>query len=232
MATKPKASDRQYAEARHFYTDPRTGERLVSVTSIVGSFDPGDKLGAGAAAAVKLTKEGQNYRSVWDAKRDLGSAVHDLAALWAQGKAADVPEELAPYMDGFEKFCSDCSPTFIEQERAVVHSAGYGGRFDLVAEMSAFAHADEFTLLDLKTGKPYKAELTLQLVGYAYADGMVLYDEAGMARFLEPMPHIDTCAGLYLHDDGTYDLTWAEVDDNAFDMFLNLLAVKNWAKAQ
>jgi hypothetical protein len=72
MATR--VSDERYAESRHSYRDPRSGERVISVTSVVGAFDPtGDKLGAGAGAAVKLTKLGIDYRQEWADKRELGT---------------------------------------------------------------------------------------------------------------------------------------------------------------
>ena len=227
-----RVSDRQYAESKHQYRDPRTGERLMGVTSIVRAFDPtGDKLGAGAGAAVKLLRDGQDYRKVWNEAADLGKRVHGYAGLWAQGKPADVPADEAPYMDAFEKFCIEHEPTFIETERAVVSHFGYGGKFDFVAEFRAGPLADSYPLVDIKTGKHYQTELTLQLTGYRYADGMVLYDDLGWARMLEPMPHIDHAAGLYLHDDGTYDLAWVNADDVAFRHFVNLLETKRWAKS-
>lgn len=225
-----RVSDRQFAESKHQYTDPRTGERLMSVTSIVGSWDPGDKLGAGAAAAVKLAKEGKNYRAIWDAKRDLGSLVHHFGWQWAHGKAAEVPDEAAPYMDAFEKFCNEYEPTWLETERAVVSQEGYGGRFDFIAELRAGLFSGAYHLIDVKTGKPYTQELTMQLAGYKYADGMVEYDLDGWAKSLEPMPHIDECAGLYLHDDGSYDLCYTKSDLQAYQAFKSLLYVKQWAK--
>ena len=74
-------SDLQLAESRHRYKDPRTGQLTVSVTSVVGNLDTGDKLGAGAGAAVKLTKAGVDYRKLWNDKRDLGSRVHGLSLI-------------------------------------------------------------------------------------------------------------------------------------------------------
>jgi hypothetical protein len=233
-ATKTRVSDLQLAESKHQYTDPRTGQRVVSVTSIVGAFDSGDKLGAGAGAAVKLTKEGYDYRQVWREKAETGSRVHNYAQLWVEGRQADVPDEEGAYMDAFAGFCNDYHPQWIEVERAVVHSMGYGGRFDMIGEIESWTSpsSSESALIDIKTGKTYADQLTLQLAGYRFADGMIEYDTEGMAVGLEPMPHIDVCAGLYLHNDGTYDLKYVQADDEAFACFASLLRIKGWAKKQ
>ncbi len=219
-----RVSDRQFAESKHRYTDPRTGERLISVTSVVGAFDSGDKLGAGAGAAVKLTKAGVDYRQLWNAKRDLGTRVHGYAALWADGKSADVLDTDAPYLDAFAAFCRAKHPEWIESERAVVSSLGYGGRFDLIGYWDGL-----YWLIDLKCGKPYRAELTLQLAGYRFADGMIIYDETGKATKLDPMPHIDRAAGLYLDEEGKATLVECNADADAFEAFKGLLTVKKWA---
>lgn len=220
-----RVSDRQFAESRHQYTDPRTGERLVSVTKIVGHWDDGDKLGAGAGAAVKLTREGKDYRKIWNAKRDLGTRVHAHAAEWAMGKESQVLDSDLPYVDALALFCKEVSPEWLEIERAVVSSLGYGGKFDAVV------YFDElYWLLDFKTGKPYKTELTIQLAGYRYADGMIRYDLAGGALDLEPLPHIDRCAGLYLDGEGGFTLVECPVDEAAFAAFKSLLSVHHWTK--
>lgn len=217
------ATDLELAESKHRYKDPRTGELTISVTSIVGNLDTGDKLGAGAGAAVKLTKEGINYRQVWNDKRDLGTRVHGYAALWAQGKHADVLETDSPYLDGFEAFCRAKHPQWIESERAVVHSAGYGGRFDLIGEIEGIAY-----LLDLKVGRAYLPELSLQLSAYKMAEGMIRFNAEGKAVMLEPMPHIERCAGLYLDETGTAKLVEVDADDASFQAFLHLLEVRRW----
>jgi hypothetical protein len=216
-------SDLQLAESRHRYKDPRTGQLTVSVTSVVSNLDTGDKLGAGAGAAVKLTKAGVDYRKVWNDKRDLGSRVHGYASLWAEGKTADVLEGDGPYLDAFQAFCQAKNPQWIESERAVVHSSGYGGRFDLIGEIDGLAY-----LLDLKCGKPYPLELSLQVSAYRYADGMIRYSKDGTAVMLEPMPHIERCAGLYLDETGTAKLVEVDADNASFEAFLHLLAVRQW----
>ena len=222
----PKASDKDLAENAHKYRDPRTGDLLISVTRVVGSYDDGDKLGAGAGAAVKLTKEGKNYREVWNAKRDLGSRVHKHAADWAQGKTVDVLDTDGPYLDAILAFCQSVRPEWIAVERAVVSSLGYGGRFDAVAEIGGVS-----TLLDFKTGRAWLLELSMQLSAYRFADGMVVYNAEGKAVMVEPMPHVERCAGLYLDETGTAKMVEVDADEAAFGAFCHQLSVVQWANA-
>lgn len=224
---KARVSDEQFSRSRHRYTDPRTGERLISVTTVVGAFDTtGNKLGAGAGAAVKITKAGGDYNREWAEKRELGSRVHHYASLWVQGRAAEVLTEDEAYMDAFASFCRVEKPEWLETERAVVSAQGYGGLFDGVCAMR-----DSFWLLDFKTGKHYHRELVLQLSGYAFADGMIGYDGEGWAKALEPMPAIEHCGGLYLAGNGTYELIECpEVNGDSFTAFLGILRAKEWSK--
>ena len=229
-------SDERYAESRHQYKDPRSGERVISVTSIVGAFDPtGNKLAAGAGAAVKLTKAGIDYRRQWADKRELGTRVHKYVSLWAQGKSAEIPEGDEAHMDAFSDFCRAEKPEWLVTERAVI-GQGWGGKLDLIGWIR-----DAFWLLDAKSGKPYKTELLLQLAGYAGSDGLIVYDDEGMAVDLDPLPHIDRWGGLYLTANG-WELVEAdkpdegdprtirEVQADALEAFKHIFAAKQWAK--
>ena len=231
-------SDREAAEKRHIYSDPRTGERVIGVTTVVGCFDSGDKIGAGAGAAAKLIRSGVDYRKQWNEKKDLGSRIHEHVARWAEGKTADVLEEDMGHMDAFENFCRAEKPEWIATERAVVGD-GFGGKLDLIGWLPK---RESYWLLDAKSGRPYKAELLLQLAGYAGSDGFIVYDESGKAVGIEPLPHIERWGGLYLSGDGTYFLaepdlprkddprTIAEIQEDAMSAFRHLLAVKAWSK--
>jgi hypothetical protein len=222
--TRERVSDRQFASTSHRYTDPRTGERVTSVTTIVGSFDSGDKLGAGAAAAAKLERQGINYREEWNRKRDRGTRVHGYAHLWAAGKTAVIEEEDEAVAQALADFCRHHRPTWIEVEQPVVSFEGYGGRFDAVVEIDG-----EFWLLDFKTGRHYPIELTLQLAGYRYADGIIEYDADGWATSLRDMPFIHRCGALYLDDEG-FKLEPVDVGPDDHEAFLRLLEVKNWSR--
>lgn len=225
--TLTSLSDKALADTKHRYRDPRTGEVVTSVTRIVGSFDDGDKIGAGAGAAVKLTKAGLNYRQVWNDKRDLGSRIHEHCAAWAMGMAVDVLPSDEPYMNAVTAFCRAKKPEWVAVERSVVSSLGYGGRFDAVCFLDGISY-----LLDFKTGRAWPLELSMQLAAYRFADGMVRYDASGNASGLDPMPFIERCAGLYLGEDGVAQLVEVDADQGAFEAFKHLLAVRQWADKQ
>lgn len=217
-----KATDLDLA-ARHRYRLP-SGEVAVNVTTISGLLDDG-KSGAMAGAAVKLTKAGADYRAEWRAKADAGTRVHAVCEAWLTTGEAEVREEDAGYVDALEKFWTDHEPKKIECESVALSERGYGGRFDLVAALR-----DGRTLLiDLKTGKPYPVEHSLQLAAYRFCDGIGVYED-GMLTGLRPMPAVDACACLYVHDDGTYDLVGHPADEEAFERFCALLETYRWAK--
>jgi hypothetical protein len=234
----PKASDLELATNSHRYRDPRDGKLLVSVTSVVGNYDSGDKLGAGAGAAVRLTKMGVDYRADWNARKETGNRVHKHIWDWALGKTVEVTEADDPYLDAFAGFCQAKAPLWLQTERAVVSSHGAGGRFDLLGVWEG-----DTWLIDAKTGKVYERELELQLGGYAGCDGMVIYDATGTAVALEPLPQIDRWGGLYLSDKGVATLvevpklllgeeSRAEAQAKAIDAFRSLLAVRLWAMSR
>lgn len=237
MTSRSELTDRDRAERLHRYRDPRTGLQLVSVSRVAKSYDDGDRLGAGAAAAAKLVRAGVDYRKKWTEAAERGRRVHGYAEDWAAGRTTDVRDDDAPYLEAFEGFVRDKRPQWLEAERSVVSAVGYGGRFDLVGLFD-----DSFWLLDLKTGKQYPTELALQLAGYACADGMVVWDEAGNAAGLEPMPHIERWAGLYLSEEGRWTLLEVPsapagtdrptAQRAAFQCFCSLLSVRLWAGSQ
>ena len=189
-----------------------------------------------AGAAVKITKAGGDYRRDWAEKRDLGTRVHGYISKWALGKVADVLEEDEGHLRAFTAFCNAKKPEWLETERDVISSLGYGGRFDLIGYFDG-----EYWGLDGKTGKIYETDLELQLAGYMGAEAMIVYDENGMSVATEPLPHVDRWGGLYLTGDGKAQLvevakppedgsrTRGEVQEAAKQAFRNLLAVRLWA---
>jgi hypothetical protein len=233
----PKLSDKAIAESKHKYKHPVTGQLLRSVTSIVHRYNDGDLLGAGAGAAVKLVKEGIDYRKEWREKADLGTRVHANIGKWALGKTTEVLDTDAPRLDAFTAFCHAKRPEWIATEFPIASSLGFGGRGDLVGEIEG-----DSWLLDGKTGKIYLRELALQLAGYANAEGVIRYDVAGNATSLAPMPHIDRWGGLYLGEDGVATLvevpavmlgeSRADAQKKAFAAFLHLLELSEWADTQ
>lgn len=246
-------TDLERAEQKHIYLDPRTRERVTSVTSVVGALDSGDKIGRGAYAAAQIERSGGNYRAEWDAKRDTGTRVHDYLDYWLNGQPADVAEEDTAHMDAFADWCDVTRPEWLVTERAGVGSVacmagpcgvckwtgrlGFGGRFDSIGEWD-----NTFTLGDFKTGRCYRPELTIQLAGYANFDGLIVYDDKGRAVDLEPMPYVDRWVGIYVRsngvevvevpDPGKVDGDWTldQMKAEALATFTALLYAKEWTK--
>lgn len=233
-------SDLQRSQNSHKYRDPRTGELLISVTSIVGSYSDGDKAGAFAGAAVKITKQGGDYRKEWREKGALGTRLHGYVGEWAIGKPADVLEADEGHLNAFVAFSNAVRPVWLESERAVVSSLGWGGRFDLIGEIEWQGERD-WWCLDVKSGRPWELELEMQIAGYMGTDGMIIFDANGMAIDLEPLPHVNRWGGLYLGADGTATLlevakppedgsrTRGEVQEAAKQAFRDLVRVRQWA---
>ena len=197
---------------------------LVNVTAISGLLDDG-KSGAFAGAAVKLTKEGLNYREEWKASGERGTRVHGHVDDFLNHRPINcLPSDMG-FVDAIEKFMTDREPHTFESEQIVLSEHGYGGRFDLVVEMDG-----ETWLLDAKTGRPYPVEHTLQLSAYRYATGIAIYGSDGTLMSLREMPYIDRTGCLYLREDGTYSLTEYPASKEAFEVFLGLLRAHQWTR--
>ena len=217
---------------------------MVSVSTIAGLIDDG-KADGFAYKARKLALEGLHYQEVWDYRADLGTRVHKHLTALEEIEALD--DEL-PYLDAVESWCRDFQPVSLYQERVVLSDLGYGGRFDDVSLLGDVSRLNDKTLtgdelwgIDAKTGKEYERQIEIQHAGYWRADWLAEYDEAGRLTELLPMPKVHRWAGLYLHENGTYDFipypkrrrgqrtTPIEVlQDNAFEAFKHLLAVYFW----
>lgn len=216
-------SDLEQALTKHKYT--LNGQPLINVTAISGLLDDG-KSGAFAGAAVKLTKEGVNYREEWKSRAERGTRVHSHCESFLRREPIDCLESDMGYVDAVEKFMTDYDPILIELEEIALSELGYGGRFDMIVRLG-----DQTVLLDLKTGSPYAVEHTLQLSAYRFADGIAMFDEDGNEAGLRPMPKIDRAGCLYVQGDGSYTLTYYPADESAFAQFCALLHVHQWTRS-
>ena len=214
-------SDLEQALAHKYRLDD---EPLVNVTAISGLLDDG-KSGAFAGAAVKLTKAGEDYRQTWKASGERGTRVHGYCEAFLKNEPIQMVPADAGFVDALELFIKDRDPQVIDLEQIVLSDEGYGGRFDVLATLDG-----EIALIDVKTGKPYAAEHTLQLSAYRYATGIAEYGLDGALIGLRPMPEIEATYCLYVHEDGTYDLTSYPADSEAWNVFLGLLDAYNWSR--
>lgn len=211
--------------AKHRYRCPG-GQIGINVTAVTGLLDWNSKSAKMAGSAAKIASTGGNYREEWRKKADLGTRVHAHCEAWLRGEEIFPLEDEVPYLDALERFFDDTAPLPTAIERVVLSGLGYGGRFDFIAEFNELN-----TLVDLKTGRPYAVEHTLQLSAYRYADGMATYDEAGALARLDPVPLIDRAGCLYLDREGTYSFVEYPVTERSFDIFCALLEVRQGLEA-
>lgn len=211
-------SDVEYA-ADHRYR-LLSGELAPSVTSITRLLDDGKSMGF-AYAAVKL---GPTFKEQWDEKADRGSRIHKHCEAWLEGEWVETLPDEQPYLDALEAFFGDYEVQPIAVERVVLSELGYGGRFDFVAELNGIP-----SLVDVKTGKPYATDHTLQLAAYRYSDGMAQYRDGALVA-VEDLPPIRRTACLYLAATGLYELVEYPADRDAFAVFRQLLKVHRGLK--
>jgi len=219
-------SDRELADDHRYRL--LSGELAVSVTTISGLMDDGKSMGF-AYAATKLAADGLDFRTEWNARGARGTNIHSHLEAFLRGEAIEEAEDEKGYVDALAAFITDHDPKVIEQEAVVLSEFGYGGRFDLLFQAQRGEYEGQVILADLKTGKPYAVEHTLQLTGYRFADGIAEYDETGALTALRPLPDVDLTMGLYVREDGTYDLIAYPADASAHGAFLRLLATYDWA---
>jgi len=181
------------------------GELAVSVTTISGLMDDGKSMGF-AYAAVKLARDGLDFRTEWNARGARGTQIHSHLESFLRGESIEEAEDEKGYVDALAAFITDHDPKVIEQEAVVLSEIGYGGRFDLLFQAQRGEYEGLVILADLKTGKPHPVEHTLQLAAYRFADGIAEYDESGALAGIRPLPAVDKTMGLYVREDGTYDL--------------------------
>lgn len=197
-------------------------------TALFAVFHQGEWIDLPPAEAIERLRK--HHRGVWDDKASRGTLVHDLACRWAKGEEVDCPTECDPYLDALEAFYRDHRPEWVEVERTVIYDVEgeeFGGSFDAVARLRSDG---SLRRLDLKTGKRYPIETTLQLAAYEFAPSLGVYDETGALAGTEPNPRTDARSVLYLHDDGTYELLDVPADEAAFEQFLALRRAFTWLK--
>lgn len=144
-----------------------------------------------------------------------GTAIHALAQQVAAGEPVEVPDELAGYVDAYLTFLEEWQPEIIATEGAVAHRRWlYGGTFDLLCR---FPRRQLCSLVDIKTGgSGIFPETCLQIAAYRHADVMLDANGREVA-----MPATEEGLGLWLLDDGSYELLPVQSGDDLFNVFLH-----------
>lgn len=168
------------------------------------------------------------HRRQWDAKAARGTRVHEVAEKWTinPGEPVEVLKEDEGYINALEAFYNDCQPKFLKAELVVLNEMyRFGGRFDAVVEIG-----DQRYMLDYKTGSHYPGPLAMQQVAYMNC-GVAAYDDegnlTGISRAIHKEFSLDGARGLYLKEDGTYELIdpFSTIPQGvAWTAFLNCLA--------
>lgn len=88
---------------------------------------------------------------VLEAKRDLGSRVHEACALYDEGNLAECPADCQPYLNGWIKFREENPLVFTAIELPLIHvGSGFAGTPDRVGYWLKRSRGAYF-VLDIKT---------------------------------------------------------------------------------
>ena len=217
-------SDLELALRKHKYVTEPGGKPQVTITAVSGLLDINGKSSAFAGAAVKITKEGGDYRAQWRESGERGTRIHRYCENFLLGKPIECREDEQGYVDALERFILEKDPrNIIEPEFVVVSPEhAYGGRGDMLVEFDGLA-----TLADLKSGSERAIEHTLQLAAQRFAR-LAVYDDDGALIETRPMPKIDRAGCLYVEGDGTFNFVEYPADAEAWNVFLGLLDSYRW----
>lgn len=153
-----------------------------------------------------------------------GTKIHTFAEKMVFGKAVDVPEELAPYVDNAARFMDEWRVVPMLKETIVgSYQWGYAGTFDLIGALPDGRRI----LWDYKTGRRVYAETKLQLAAYRYADAYLAPN--GIEIPMTEVGITDSKA-VWLRADG-YDVIPLETGPAEFKTFLHCLQVAKAVRA-
>lgn len=178
------------------------GDRLPSVTTLLGVID---KSGPLMAWAVAETKAGRDYRATRDTAATRGTSVHDalevLASKGTPPELADFPAEDRGYVKALCRWWIDHDPEPVLVEQIVASPTHrFAGKFDLVAEIQGMRH-----LIDLKTSKRVYDTHHLQIAAYRLALMECGWDDVSLG------------AVLRVGEDGEYEFVPANAEPQDFE---------------
>lgn len=183
------------------------GERLPSVTTILGTLSKGDAL---LHWAVGLTRDGQDWREVRDEAARRGHGQHHLllqSMLGERTSLSDLSEEYRGWGQAGFRWLRAREPKVIAAEKMIADpAAGYAGRFDLLTTIDG-----ERTLTDFKTVTAFKRDQKGNLRP-PYDENLLQLDL--YAGALEASGYGSAERGLIvrLGPDGDYDETFIDLD--------------------
>lgn len=193
------------------------GKRLTSVTTVLGAGIPKPMLvpwAAKVAAQFAVDNPGASYdeiRTAPDRERDTaavrGTNVHNLAEQLAHGDVVEIPEELAPYIDGYIDFLDAFKIVPVLTEKTIcLEGLGVAGRFDMIATSRHLCGGTP-VMIDLKTSNGVYRETAAQIAAYSYGDYYVNDDDPATRH---PLPEIAGTFVAHVTPDGTFLHPFAE----------------------
>jgi hypothetical protein len=156
---------------------------------------------------------------VRDAAGERGSEVHDIAEKLLHGEQVDVPDDLAPCVDGYLRLIDEWEITPVLTETSVGNRKDwYVGRLDSIVRIGKLGNC--LVLLDWKTSRGVYGETGLQTAGYARAEFYVTDEDPNTEI---PLPQVDRTMVCHITPDGSYlyDLAKnpAEIDRH-YELFI------------
>ena len=176
----------------------------------------------GPDAAINWLKTIPDYQR--DRAADRGTSVHQIAEQIIRGTPpADIPEELAPYINAYLGFIRTWQPKWIAVEQMVVSlKHDYAGTFDAFAVI-----AGERWLLDIKTSTGVYSETALQLAAYGAAEFIGRPGDPVKYR----VPRAQRFGVIHVVPEGAELVPYA-VDRGTFATFLRCREVWQWTQDQ
>lgn len=151
---------------------------------------------------------------------DLGSLVHRIAEKWSLNEPYEhlLTDEAAPYIDSFQRFWKDFTPTLLASEAPVLNVTRlYAGTLDAILQIGPYK-----LLVDYKTGKGIYNETALQLAAYRNAEYVYLPDH-GVVK----MPQVDGACVLHLTPH-SYEFIPFDTREKVWRSFLYAREVYRW----
>jgi hypothetical protein len=223
------------ADGSRRYENPRTGEVVPSVTTVLRVISKPnitqwaarkaaqfavlhmDEM-EGLSTAEKVDRIAGEHENISGAARELGTAIHETIDSWQKGAAAEDPEGAGPYLNRFIDWVLDVQPSFIENECTLwSRTHEYAGTADAIAEIGGKVY-----LLDFKTGKGVYAEAGLQISALAGCDFLIRPDGSE-----EEIPPLEELAAVQIRPRSCKLIRIAHREEN-FKAFLNARALVRW----
>jgi hypothetical protein len=180
---------------------------------------------------------------------ELGTAVHNACEQYAlTGVRPVVDDEVAPFIDQFDKWCDTFQPVYEAAEMTVYSERyGYAGTLDAIFTVDGTRFIVDYkttrksTDYQGKATKPYPEQVGLQLAAYRHADLAAVWAPRRYEKFRRrlyllsederaasvPVPSVDT--GLVLHITPDHcNAHPIKCDDAVFDYFLHTVELARW----